>query len=110
MKGRPQMDPQFLNELDGFSTMAPILFYIKGMKEAHEAYLNSATVSYCGCRHCTLAVLSSMAGEDHSCGDRIKRIQYTQHTTERDACIQVANHFYPTVCGPVCDPTKCEGT
>jgi len=108
MKGRPQMHPHFLNELDGFSTMAPILFYIEGMKEAHEAYLNSATVSYCGCRHCTLAVLNSMAGEDQSCGDRIKQIQSTQHTTERDACIQVANHYYPTVCGPVCDPTKCE--
>lgn len=27
----------FVNELDGFSTMGPILFYIEGLKEAHEA-------------------------------------------------------------------------
>jgi hypothetical protein len=29
-------NPSFLNDLDGFSTMAPMLFYLKGMKEAHE--------------------------------------------------------------------------
>ena len=28
--------PRFLNSMDRFSTMAPILFYIDGMKEAHE--------------------------------------------------------------------------
>lgn len=34
-----EFDPSFLNELDGFSTMGPILFYIDGLKEAHEAGL-----------------------------------------------------------------------
>jgi hypothetical protein len=34
------MNPTFLNALDGFSTMGPILFYINGLKEAHEAGLH----------------------------------------------------------------------
>jgi len=37
LKGSITMDPHFLNEVDGFSTMGPILFYLEGMKEAHEA-------------------------------------------------------------------------
>ena len=36
LKGGIRMEPTFLNHLDGFSTMAPMLFYITGMKEAHE--------------------------------------------------------------------------
>lgn len=31
------IQPDFLNRLDGFSTMGPFLFYIDGLKEAHEA-------------------------------------------------------------------------
>jgi len=31
------MDLRFLNALDGFSTMGPIMFYLDGLKEAHEA-------------------------------------------------------------------------
>ena len=36
-KGGIVVDTTILNELDGFSTMAPLLFYIEGLKEAHEA-------------------------------------------------------------------------
>jgi hypothetical protein len=36
LKGREKIHPDFLNELDGFSTMAPLLFYMEGLKEAHE--------------------------------------------------------------------------
>jgi hypothetical protein len=36
------IDPSFLNDLDGFSTMGPMLFYLDGMKEAHEAGASSA--------------------------------------------------------------------
>lgn len=36
LKGGIKLHPEFLNELDGFSTMAPILFYVEGMKEAHQ--------------------------------------------------------------------------
>lgn len=37
LKGGIRLDPSFLNELDGFSTMAPLLFYLDGLKEAQEA-------------------------------------------------------------------------
>jgi hypothetical protein len=36
LKGGIRLDPTFLNQLDGFSTMAPMLFYMEGLKEAHE--------------------------------------------------------------------------
>jgi hypothetical protein len=36
LKGGIKLHPAFLNELDGFSTMAPILFYLEGLKEAQE--------------------------------------------------------------------------
>jgi hypothetical protein len=42
LRGGIPFHPQFLNEdLDGFSTMAPILFYIEGLKEAYEHNSNS---------------------------------------------------------------------
>ncbi|GAX16885.1 hypothetical protein FisN_5Hu258 [Fistulifera solaris] len=37
LRGGISMHAEFYNELDGFSTMGPILFYIDGLKEAHEA-------------------------------------------------------------------------
>ncbi|GKY97657.1 hypothetical protein MPSEU_000724000 [Mayamaea pseudoterrestris] len=37
LKGGVKMDPAWLNDKDGFSTMGPILFYVDGLKEAHEA-------------------------------------------------------------------------
>ena len=41
LKGGIQIDPSFLNKLDGFSTMAPLLFYIDGLKEAHRQPTNN---------------------------------------------------------------------
>ena len=37
LKGNIAMDLEFFNRLDGFTTMGPILFYLDGLKEAHEA-------------------------------------------------------------------------
>jgi hypothetical protein len=37
LKNLKLIQPNFLNRLDGFSTMAPMLFYLPGLKEAHEA-------------------------------------------------------------------------
>ena len=37
MRGGLTWSASFLSTLDGFSTMAPILFYIEGMKEGHES-------------------------------------------------------------------------
>jgi hypothetical protein len=45
MKSHLTMDLSFLNDLDGFSPMAPILFYFDGLRESFEAqqhFLNSA--------------------------------------------------------------------
>ena len=36
LRGGLYMQADFANELDGFSTMAPMLFYLDGLKEAHE--------------------------------------------------------------------------
>ena len=38
LRGGLPLHPEFLNDLDGFSTQAPILFYMNGLKEAHEQY------------------------------------------------------------------------
>lgn len=38
LKGRIPIPVDFLNNLDGFSTMGPLLFYMDGMKESHEQY------------------------------------------------------------------------
>lgn len=37
LRGWKSMKADFVNALDGFSTMAPMLFYMEGLKEAHEA-------------------------------------------------------------------------
>jgi hypothetical protein len=36
LRGGIPFHPKYLDHLDGFSTMAPILFYMEGLKEAHE--------------------------------------------------------------------------
>lgn len=42
LRGGIPFHPRFLNEdLDGFSTMAPILFYLEGLKEAYEDGIDS---------------------------------------------------------------------
>lgn len=38
LRGGIRVHPEFLNDLDGFSTMAPILFYMEGLKEAYELH------------------------------------------------------------------------
>jgi hypothetical protein len=38
LRGGIRVHPDFLNDLDGFSTMAPILFYMEGLKEAYELH------------------------------------------------------------------------
>lgn len=37
LRGHFAAVPEFVQQLDGFSTMAPMLFYLPGLKEAHEA-------------------------------------------------------------------------
>lgn len=46
LRGGIPLDPGFWNELDGFSTMAPILFYgLEGLKESHEAKRRGSTTN-----------------------------------------------------------------
>ena len=55
LKGGVRLNPRgFLNELDGFSTMAPLLFYLEGLKEAHE--LGRSDVRLQGADHIDLSV------------------------------------------------------
>lgn len=42
LKGGIKVQTEFLNNMDGFSTMAPLLFYMDGLKEAHEKGNNKA--------------------------------------------------------------------
>jgi hypothetical protein len=44
LKSGMNIHPGFLNKLDGFSTMAPMMFYLPGLKEAHQAAAANATV------------------------------------------------------------------
>ena len=39
--GDTPMSVDFLNKMDGFSTMGPLLFYMEGMKDSHDAYLQA---------------------------------------------------------------------
>lgn len=41
LRGGIPLHPKFVSELDGFSTMGPILFYMEGLKEAYENGDNS---------------------------------------------------------------------
>jgi len=54
LKGDIRLDPTFLNKLDGFSTMAPMLFYMDGLKEAQE--LGNSKVRLQGPKNIELSV------------------------------------------------------
>lgn len=46
LKGRGgRIHADFLNNLDGFPTMGPIMFYIEGLKQAHQALLDQPTLA-----------------------------------------------------------------
>ena len=64
----------------------------------------------CGCASCTRMVLNQMAKDDsgdYTCGNRINWLITAKGMHETDACQQVANTEFPTVCGPACDPLRC---
>jgi hypothetical protein len=55
LKGGVRLDPSgFLNQLDGFSTMAPLLFYMDGLKEAHQ--LGGSSIQMQGADNIDLSV------------------------------------------------------
>ena len=65
--------------------------------------------SACGCTQCTDAILSTMAG-DYSCGARINWVQSGAggSKSEEDACVLISRDEFGGVCGPMCDPTRCD--
>ena len=64
----------------------------------------------CGCPTCTDEVLQRIAtdfpGNSHSCEARIDHL-VRNSLNENDACVQVANVEFPTICGWECDPLTC---
>lgn len=70
------------------------------------------TLVPCGCNDCDAAALDEMAG-NYTCRQRIGYTQsinsHNGNYTQEDACYQVATVEWPGVCGPACDPTRCDG-
>lgn len=64
----------------------------------------------CGCPSCTGEVLDRMAGA-HTCRNRIRYLQSAPggNHDETTACSMIASLEYPSICGPECDPSICNG-
>ena len=70
--------------------------------------------SHCGCTVCTDAVWNTPASDGagvYTCGDRISWLTTPDggSMSELDACTKVSIEF-PGVCGPYCDPSRCDWT
>lgn len=68
---------------------------------------------YCGCLDCTEDIFSTSEAGAASCGERIQWLQNYKsawYPTEEEACAKIAgvNGEFPSDCGPVCDPARCE--
>jgi hypothetical protein len=63
--------------------------------------------SRCGCNDCTIEVLNTLAGV-YTCGARIDYLQNDMGFSEVDACKRVAGVEFPDICGPSCDPDRCD--
>jgi hypothetical protein len=61
----------------------------------------------CGCPNCTPEILSKVA-DSFTCGERINFLRAT--SSESEACAVVAGSEFPTICGPQCDPARCNDT
>lgn len=66
--------------------------------------------SPCGCPNCTAEFLRSTVANGNTCGSRIEWLQTHQggSKTEKEACIQIARDEFGSICGPICDPTRCQ--
>ena len=64
----------------------------------------------CGCHECTDEILNRNAG-GYTCGDRILFLMEGSpfHLPEKEACIRVSRNEFGDVCGPQCDPGRCDG-
>lgn len=65
--------------------------------------------NFCGCVECTAEVLNRNAS-GYRCGNRIlSLIEGGNQLSEEEACIRVARTEFPNICGPSCDPGRCDG-
>ena len=69
----------------------------------------ASTTINCGCNDCTSSVLNTLAGQ-YTCEARIMYLINDKGYSEQDACTQVAGQEFPSICGPACDPTRCDIT
>lgn len=63
----------------------------------------------CGCDECTDEILDTYAGP-YTCGARIEYLIRDLGYTEVEACRKVSSEEFPTICGPACDPDRCDKT
>ena len=64
--------------------------------------------AFCGCAQCTEAILDLDTGNGATCFDRILDRIATLNIPEVEAC-QVVSEELPRICGPFCNPKKCDG-
>lgn len=62
----------------------------------------------CGCTECTSDVLNRIAGE-YTCGERLEYLMEAYNLAEEEACIRISRTEFPFLCGPECDPGRCDG-
>jgi hypothetical protein len=81
---------------------------LRDQREDKKRETTAANSSPCGCSTCTDDVLGTMAG-GYTCGARITWLQTAQGggKSEVDACKKIAGEEYPGICGPMCDPDRC---
>ena len=64
----------------------------------------------CGCLACSEKVWNKVA-DGYTCGARIEWLQLTYpntYPTEQGACALVSGVEFPSICGPSCDPARCD--
>jgi hypothetical protein len=67
---------------------------------------------HCGCFECDEAAWNKEVTDQSgkfSCGTRVQGVQNQLSITEEEACLVVAGDNLPTICGPACNPRRCDG-
>ncbi|CAB9518424.1 expressed unknown protein [Seminavis robusta] len=92
-------------------SFSPAVVYSKNSASASSSYSSSLDARepvVCGCHECTEAIVDRQAGE-HSCAERIQFLVDEYQLPEEEACIRVARTEFRDICGPECDPGRCDG-
>jgi hypothetical protein len=88
-----------------------LILWLLGLFGIDDGTGSEETPSFCGCSDCSATVMGADAfGE--TCSSRIKYLlifEANLYPNQVEACRRVASIDYPTICGPACDPTRCDG-